>query len=183
MKRHLKQRTKECKALIYVVLVFLIVLTWMIISLIIGEDTCSNNVSQDYLCEFEQWMGNSKAYIGMEIALGLFRLCTVIVFEIALMNFWRSLKASFLINQDTKTFVVHFTLLIMYFLSETASLTLVIVSYFGDHMSSSSSSLWFANSLLWCVDGTANFIAMLFVVDKINEHYQKVKKMDKKLRK
>ena len=120
-------------------------------------------------------MGNSKAYIGMSIALCIFRLTTVIVFEIALMNFWRSMKASFLIKQDTKTFVMHSILLITYFLSEAASLTLVLISYFGDHMSSASSSLWFANSLLWCVDGTANFLAMLFVVDKINTHYQHVK--------
>ena len=37
-------------------------------------------------------MGNSTAYVVMEIILCFFRLTTVLVFEIALMNFWRSLK-------------------------------------------------------------------------------------------
>ena len=77
--------------------------------------------------------------------------------------------------------MVHFVILICYFLSEIASLTLVLISYFSDHMSAESSTLWFGNSLLWCIDGTVNFIAMLFVLDRINQHYQEVKKEQKKV--
>ena len=77
--------------------------------------------------------------------------------------------------------MLHFILLILYFVSEIASLVLVLISYFRDHMSAESSTLWFGNSLLWCIDGTANFIAMLFILDRINQHYQEVKKEQKKV--
>ena len=99
MKRHLKQQTKECKAWIYVVLVVLVVLSWMIVSLTIGTRDCRTGTAESGAkCEFERWMGNSMAYLVMESILSIFRLTTVIVFQIALMNFWRALKSSTLIK-------------------------------------------------------------------------------------
>lgn len=116
-------------------------------------------------------MGNSKAFVGMEIALCFFRLTTMIVFEIALMNFWRSLRTLRLLKPNMKQFVFHFILLTMYFIVEAGSLTLINLSYFADDMGDSSGKLFFINSLLWCVDGTVNFVSMLLVLDMINRHY------------
>lgn len=53
LKRHLRQRTRECKALIYIVLVFLIVLVWMILSLIHHNGRCHLTDPDDVKCQFE----------------------------------------------------------------------------------------------------------------------------------
>ena len=180
MKRHLKQQTKECKAWIYVVLVVLVVLSWMIVSLTIGTRDCRTGTAESGAkCEFERWMGNSMAYLVMESILSIFRLTTVIVFQIALMNFWRALKSSTLIKQEKRTFILHWVLLVTYTVCEIVSLTLVMICNFTDQMSEQSSTLWFINSMIWCIDNSTNFIAILVVLDRINNHYQKVKKLER----
>ena len=179
MKRHLKQRTKECKSLIFVVLVFLTVLAWMITSVIIGDGRCEL-IEGVHKCQFEQWLGNSTAYVAMELALCVARICTCIVFEIALVNFWRSLKTSRLIKQDNKSFCLHWTGLIFYFASEVASLTLVLIAYFRDKMDPDTGILFFANSLVWCINSSVNFIVMVCIIDRINRHYEGVKCLQKR---
>ena len=171
----MKQQTKECKAWIYVILVVLVVMGWMIVTITKGAYECNNqsaSQSKDSAkCQFERWMGNSKAYLVMESILSIFRITSIIVFKIALSNFSRALKTSTLIHQDKKTFILHWFLLVSYALCEIASLTLVIICNFADLEDHTASQLWFTNSLIWCIDNSLNFVAILIVLDKINKHY------------
>lgn len=169
----MKQQTKECKAWIYVVLVILVVLSWMIVSLTIGSKGCRKEHGDEKTskCEFERWMGNRMAYLVMETILSIFRGATAVVFQIALMNFWRALKSSSLIKQYTFAFIVHWIMLIAYVICEITSLTLILIANFTNQDDESESQIWFANSLIWCIDNFLNFVAILIVLDIINKHY------------
>ena len=115
----------------------------------------------------------------MESILSIFRITSIIILKIALSNFSRALKTSSMIQQDKKTFVVHWILLVFYAICEIASLTLVIICNFWDLEDHTASQLWFINSLIWCIDNSLNFVAILIVLDKINKHYQAVKSLER----
>ena len=116
-------------------------------------------------------MGNRVAYLVMETILSIFRGATVVVFQIALMNFWRALKSSSLIKQYTKAFLVHWIMLTAYAICEIASLTLILIANFTEQDDETESQIWFANSVIWCTDNFLNFVAILVVLDIINKHY------------